>query len=41
MTSQLMAPVHIRAGKKAGVIEIRYVNNEELNRLALLLLGRT
>jgi ParB family chromosome partitioning protein len=38
LSSHLMAAVAIRAGKKAGTIEIRYQNGEELNRLVRLLL---
>ena len=38
LTSRLLAAVQIRAGKKAGTIEIRYTTGEELNRLARLLL---
>lgn len=40
LSSRLLAAVQIRAGKRAGAIEIRYTNGEELNRLALLLLDR-
>jgi len=40
LSSRLLAAVQIRAGKRAGSIEIRYTNTEELNRLALLLLDR-
>jgi ParB family chromosome partitioning protein len=40
LSSRLLASVRIRAGKKSGTIEIRYANEEELNRLALLILGR-
>jgi len=40
LSSRLLASVRIRTGKKSGTIEIRYANEEELNRLALLLLGR-
>jgi ParB family chromosome partitioning protein len=40
IASRLLASVNIRAGKRAGIIEIRYANAEELNRLALLLLDR-
>jgi ParB family chromosome partitioning protein len=38
LSSRLLAAVQIRAGKKAGTIEIRYTTGEELNRLARLLL---
>lgn len=38
LSSRLLAPVQIRAGKNSGAIEIRYAGNEELNRLARLLL---
>ncbi|MBU2260365.1 MAG: ParB/RepB/Spo0J family partition protein [Proteobacteria bacterium] len=38
LSSRLLAPVQIRAGKKSGTIEIRYAGSEELNRLARLLL---
>ena len=37
LSSQLLAAVHIRAGKKAGTIEIRYTSGEDLNRLIMLL----
>jgi len=37
LSSHLMTAVAIRAGKKAGAIEIRYNNGEELNRLVRLL----
>lgn len=40
LSSRLLAAVQIRAGKRAGSIEIRYTNTAELNRLALLLLDR-
>ena len=40
LTSLLLAPVQIRAGKKTGMIEIRYANEEDLNRLVLLLRDR-
>jgi ParB family transcriptional regulator, chromosome partitioning protein len=40
ISSQLLAAVRIRAGKKAGTIEIRYTNGEDLNRLVLFLLDR-
>ncbi len=36
LSSQLLAAVKIRAGKKSGTIEIRYANGEELNRLVRL-----
>ncbi len=39
LSSRLLAPVQIRAGKRSGTIEIRYANEEELNRLVLQLLG--
>lgn len=38
LSSRLLAPVQIRAGKNSGAIEIRFAGNEELNRLARLLL---
>ncbi len=38
LTSQLLAAVQIRAGKKSGTIEIRYTSGDDLNRLARLLL---
>ena len=38
LSSILLAPVKIRAGKRSGFIEIKYANLEELNRLASLLL---
>jgi ParB family transcriptional regulator, chromosome partitioning protein len=38
LSSQLLAAVTIRAGKKSGTIEIRYANADELNRLARLFL---
>jgi ParB family chromosome partitioning protein len=41
LSSQLLAAVQIRAGKRSGTIEIRYTNGEELNRLVRLLLDRT
>jgi len=41
LSSQLLASVRIRAGKRSGTIEIRYANGEELNRLARMLLDRT
>jgi ParB family chromosome partitioning protein len=37
LSSHLLTAVTIRAGKKAGSIEIRYSNGEELNRLVRLL----
>ncbi len=37
LSSQLLAAVHIHAGKKAGTIEIRYTSGEDLNRLIMLL----
>ena len=40
LSSQLLAGVQIRAGKRSGTIEIRYSNGEDLNRLAMLLLDR-
>lgn len=40
LSSQLLAAVQIRAGKRSGTIEIRYANGEELNRLVRLLLDR-
>ncbi len=40
LSSQLLAAVQIRAGKRAGMIEIRYTTGEDLNRLVLLLLDR-
>ena len=40
LSSKLLAAVQIRAGKRAGMIEIRYTNGEDLNRLILLLLDR-
>jgi ParB family chromosome partitioning protein len=40
LSSQLLAAVQIRAGKRSGTIEIRYTNGEELNRLVRLLLER-
>jgi ParB family chromosome partitioning protein len=33
LSSLLLAPVQIRAGKRSGTIEIRYANQEDLNRL--------
>jgi len=41
LSSQLLAAVKIRAGKRSGTIEIRYTNGEELNRLVRLFLDRT
>ena len=41
LSSQLLAAVQIRAGKRSGAIEIRYTNGEELNRLVRLFLDRT
>jgi ParB family chromosome partitioning protein len=38
LTSRLLAAVQIRAGKRAGTIEIRYTTGDELNRLARLIL---
>ncbi|MHB9097299.1 MAG: ParB/RepB/Spo0J family partition protein [Syntrophales bacterium] len=38
LSSRLLAAVQIRAGKRAGTIEIRYTTGEVLNRLARLLL---
>jgi ParB family chromosome partitioning protein len=38
LSSQLLAAVKIRAGKKSGTIEIRYANGNELNRLVRLFL---
>lgn len=40
LSSHLLAAVQIRTGKKKGTIEIRYANNEDLNRLVSLLLDR-
>jgi ParB family chromosome partitioning protein len=40
LSSELLAAVQIRAGKKSGTIEIRYTGADELNRLVLLLLDR-
>jgi len=40
LSSLLLAPVQIRAGKRSGTIEIRYANEEDLNRLVLLLRDR-
>jgi ParB family chromosome partitioning protein len=40
LSSRLLTAVQIRPGKRAGAIEIRYTNSEELNRLVLLLLDR-
>jgi ParB family transcriptional regulator, chromosome partitioning protein len=40
LSSLLLAAVQIRTGKRAGTIEIRYTNGEDLNRLVLLLLDR-
>ena len=37
LSSHLLTAVTIRTGKKAGTIEIRYGNGEELNRLVRLL----
>ena len=37
LSSLLLAPVQIRAGKRSGTIEIRYANQEDLNRLILFL----
>jgi hypothetical protein len=41
LSSQLLAAVQIRAGKRSGTIEIRYTSAEELNRLVRLFLDRT
>jgi ParB family chromosome partitioning protein len=41
ISSHLLAAVEIHHGNKKGSIEIRYTNTEELNRLAMLLLGRS
>jgi len=41
LSSQLLAAVQIRAGKRSGTIEIRYTNGEELNRLVRLFLDKT
>lgn len=41
LSSQLLAAVKIRAGKRSGTIEIRYTSGDELNRLVRLLLDRT
>jgi ParB family chromosome partitioning protein len=38
LSSRFLAAVQIRAGKRAGTIEIRYTTGDELNRLARLLL---
>jgi ParB family chromosome partitioning protein len=38
LSSRLLAAVQIRAGKKAGTIEIRYTTGEDLNRLARFIL---
>jgi len=40
LSSLLLAPVQIRAGKRTGTIEIRYANKEDLNRLVLWLRDR-
>jgi ParB family chromosome partitioning protein len=40
LSSRLLTAVQIHPGKRAGAIEIRYTNNEDLNRLALLILDR-
>ncbi len=40
LSSHLMTAVQIRAGNRAGTIEIRFVNGDELNRLVRLLLDR-
>jgi len=40
LSSQLLTAVQIRAGKRTGMIEIRYTTGEDLNRLVLLLLKR-
>jgi ParB family chromosome partitioning protein len=40
LSSRFLTAVQIRPGKRAGAIEIRYTNSEELNRLVLLLLDR-
>ena len=40
LSSLLLTAVQIRTGKRAGTIEIRYTNGEDLNRLVLLLLDR-
>lgn len=37
LSSHLLAAVHIRVGKKAGTIEIRYTSGEDLNRLIMRL----
>ena len=41
LSSQLLAAVQIRAGKRSGTIGIRYTNGEELNRLVRLFLDKT
>ncbi len=38
LSSLLLTPVKIRTGKRSGFIEIKYANQEELNRLINLLL---
>ena len=38
LSSLLLTPVKIRTGKRSGVIEIKYANQEEMNRLVSLLL---
>jgi ParB family chromosome partitioning protein len=40
ISSHLLAAVKIRAGKRAGTIEIRYSTGDDLNRLARLILDR-
>jgi ParB family chromosome partitioning protein len=40
LSSQLLAAVQIRAGKRSGTIEIRYTNGEDLNRLVRLFLDK-
>lgn len=41
LSSQLLAAVQIKTGKRSGTIEIRYSHAEDLNRLAMLLLERS
>jgi len=40
LSSQLLTSVLIRTGRRAGTIEIRFTNGEDLNRLVRLLLDR-
>jgi ParB family chromosome partitioning protein len=40
LSSQLLAAVQIRAGRRSGTIEIRYTNGDDLTRLVQLFLDR-